>query len=134
MSIEPYRGTDLQTAALPRRGPGARARLTPPEQPYPIHVTPVYVNQVYVAPLKDTAVAYLFWLLLGGFGAHHFYLGRTGIGVAYLTAWLVGFLTWWFGPGLIIGAVLVLCLLVDAFLLPGYTRGTNLRLLGHHRF
>jgi len=33
---------------------------------------------------KDAAVAILLALFLGGFGAHHFYLGRTGMGVLYL--------------------------------------------------
>lgn len=33
---------------------------------------------------KDATVAILLALFLGGFGAHHFYLGRTGLGVLYL--------------------------------------------------
>ena len=33
---------------------------------------------------KDATVAILLALFLGGFGAHHFYLGNTGLGVLYL--------------------------------------------------
>jgi TM2 domain-containing membrane protein YozV len=33
---------------------------------------------------KDATVAILLAVFLGGFGAHHFYLGRTGLGVLYL--------------------------------------------------
>ncbi|MEV7426922.1 MMPL family transporter [Streptomyces sp. NPDC091212] len=58
----------------------------------------------------SVAIAYLWWFPLGLFGAHHFYLGRTGRGVLYLcTAGLLG-LGW----------------LVDPFTLPGQVRKTNL--------
>ena len=33
---------------------------------------------------KDATVAILLALFLGAFGAHHFYLGKTGLGVLYL--------------------------------------------------
>lgn len=33
---------------------------------------------------KDKSVAGLFALLLGGIGAHHFYLGNVGLGILYL--------------------------------------------------
>src|SRR5882762_4378371 len=33
---------------------------------------------------KDATVAILLALFLGGLGAHHFYLGRPGLGVLYL--------------------------------------------------
>jgi TM2 domain-containing membrane protein YozV len=32
---------------------------------------------------KDTTIAVLLALFLGGFGAHHFYMGNIGIGVLY---------------------------------------------------
>jgi TM2 domain-containing membrane protein YozV len=38
----------------------------------------------FVSRRKDTTVAILLAIFLGGFGAHHFYLGRTGLGVLYL--------------------------------------------------
>lgn len=33
---------------------------------------------------KDTLVYYLLWFFLGVFGAHKFYMGKAGLGVAYL--------------------------------------------------
>jgi hypothetical protein len=38
----------------------------------------------YVRPVKSRAVAIVLALLLGGLGAHKFYLGRPGFGVLYL--------------------------------------------------
>jgi RND superfamily putative drug exporter len=58
---------------------------------------------------KRTDLAYAWWLLLGIFGAHHFYLGRPGRGVLYLcTAGL--FLIGWIS---------------DAFTLPEQVRRIN---------
>ena len=59
---------------------------------------------------KSLIAAYVFWLILGIFGAHRFYLGDIKMGVLYLlTAGLLG-IGW----------------LVDAFLIPGYVREHNL--------
>lgn len=38
----------------------------------------------FQARRKDGTVAILLAVFLGGFGAHHFYLGRVGLGVLYL--------------------------------------------------
>ena len=34
--------------------------------------------------MKSKSTAYLLWFFLGGFGAHKFYLGKTGMGILYL--------------------------------------------------
>lgn len=39
---------------------------------------------------KDKVTAGLLALLLGGTGAHHFYLGNIGLAVGYLMVWLIG--------------------------------------------
>ena len=39
---------------------------------------------LYEANKKEMAIAYLLWFFLGGFGAHNFYLERTGVAVAQL--------------------------------------------------
>jgi len=59
---------------------------------------------------KSAAVAYLLWFFLGGFGAHRFYMGRTGsafgmmglcIGSMVLSAFVIGLIgfpilfAWW---------------------------------------
>lgn len=68
------------------------------------------MNQVtYYVPLKTSGAAYLWWLFLGGFGAHKFYLGRPGMGVLYLLTF--GLL--WVG------------LIWDLFTLPGQVQRAN---------
>jgi TM2 domain-containing membrane protein YozV len=44
---------------------------------------------------KDSATAVLLAFFLGGFGAHHFYMGNTGIGILYVL------LFWTFIPAII---------------------------------
>ncbi|MFH8467870.1 MMPL family transporter [Streptomyces sp. NPDC017991] len=58
---------------------------------------------------KSPAVAYLWWLSLGLFGAHHFYLGRTRWGWLYLATAGIGGLGW----------------LADPFLIPRQVRTAN---------
>jgi TM2 domain-containing membrane protein YozV len=67
----------------------------------------------YYVPLKTTGAAYLWWLFLGGVGAHKFYLGRPGMGVLYLFTF--GLL--WMG------------LIWDLFTLPRQVRQANERLM-----
>ena len=52
---------------------------------------------------KSPATSWILWIFLGGLGAHRFYLGRIGTGIAMLLT-LGGFWVWW---------------LIDAFLIPG---------------
>ncbi len=51
-----------------------------------------------VAPAqqKSVGIAYLLWFFLGAFGAHQFYLGKTGRAVSYI------FTLGWLGIGLLI--------------------------------
>lgn len=65
-------------------------------------------NTFQLAP-KDVGIAYVLWLLLGVFGGHQFYLGKTGRGVLYL---------------LTLG-VLGIGVLIDLFTLPSQTRQVN---------
>jgi TM2 domain-containing membrane protein YozV len=64
---------------------------------------------------KEVCVAYVLWLFLGYFGAHNFYLKRTGIAVLQLllTLTIVGM------------AITVFWHLADAFLIPGWVRREN---------
>jgi len=70
---------------------------------------------LYEANSKSALVAYLLWFFLGLFGAHNFYLERTGVAVAQLilTLTLVGLLISFFW------------VLVDAFLIPAWVRTHN---------
>lgn len=60
----------------------------------------------------SAAVAYLLLIFLGMFGAHRFYLGRTGSAVAQLILTITIF-------GMIISGVWVF---IDLFLIPGMIR------------
>ncbi len=61
--------------------------------------------QQYEAVRRDEVVGILLALFLGGFGAHHFYLRRTGLGILYLCffwtpfPWVVAFIECFFMPG-----------------------------------
>jgi len=58
---------------------------------------------------KSVAATWLLWFFLGEFGAHRFYLGRIGTGIAMLLT-LGGLLIW---------------ALVDGFLVPGMLRANE---------
>lgn len=68
---------------------------------------------------KSTGVAYLLWIFLGGFGAHRFYLGKVGSGVAQLILIMGGLLL----STILIGIPMVIAggiwLLIDLFLITG---------------
>ena len=61
--------------------------------------------QQYEAARRDELAGILLALFLGGFGIHHFYLRRTGLGILYLCffwTWipaLLGFIECFFMPG-----------------------------------
>lgn len=73
--------------------------------------SPPYLNpqaifyQHYEAVRRDEIVGILLALFLGGFGIHHFYLRRTGLGILYLCLcwtpipWVLGFFECFFMPG-----------------------------------
>ena len=70
---------------------------------------------LFEANKKTAVAAYLLWFFLGLFGAHNFYLKRTGVAVAQLILSLT-----------ILGMVItVFWTLVDAFLIPGWVRNQN---------
>ena len=67
--------------------------------------------QQYEAVRRDEVVGVLLALFLGGFGAHHFYLRRTGLGVLYLV------FSWTFLPTMIS--------FVECFFMPSRVRVFN---------
>ena len=74
---------------------------------------------LYDANRKSAVIAYILWFFLGWFGAHNFYLGRKGVGIAQvlLTISVIG----WF--------ITFVWVVVDAFLIPGWVRRQNNLLL-----
>jgi TM2 domain-containing membrane protein YozV len=71
-----------------------------------------YAN--YTAEEKSEVAGVLFAVFLGGIGAHHFYLRRTGLGILYLV--------------FAVTAVPALIALVEAFFMPGRVREFNSQL------
>ena len=67
--------------------------------------------QQYEAVRRDEVVGILLALFLGSFGAHHFYLRRTGLGILYLCFF------WMAWPG-ILGVI-------ECFFMPGRVREFN---------
>ncbi len=61
--------------------------------------------QHYESVRRDEVVGILLALFLGGFGIHHFYLRRTGLGILYICLcwtpipWVLGFFECFFMPG-----------------------------------
>jgi hypothetical protein len=72
-------------------------------EPYPN--AQVIFYQQYEAVRRDEIVGILLALFLGGFGIHHFYLRRTGLGILYACfcwtpiPWVLGFIECFFMPG-----------------------------------
>ncbi|WP_407939157.1 NINE protein [Microbacterium mangrovi] len=78
-------------------------------------------------PQRSVGAAYAFLLLLGGIGAHRFYLGMPWTATTLLLLWIG---TWALIPvhgELIPLAVLVVWLIVDLCVLPGLVADANLR-------
>lgn len=80
--------------------------------------------QVVASP-KDMTVAYVLAIFLGGFGAHQFYLRHTGVAVTQLLLTLIGAATSWLfiGAGLLFAVLM--WVIVDLFLIPGWVRQAN---------
>jgi TM2 domain-containing membrane protein YozV len=61
-------------------------------------------QQQYESVRRDEVVGVLLALFLGGFGIHHFYLGRTGLGIVYLIfswtgiPWIIAWVECFFMP------------------------------------
>jgi TM2 domain-containing membrane protein YozV len=84
-------------------------------------------SPVVVVSLRQSGIAYLLLLFLGFFGAHHFYLNRTGTGVAILVMSLVGFATTLILIGWLLVVTVWVLLIIDLFLIPNYVRTANER-------
>ena len=82
-------------------------------------------DMLYDANKKSTGVAYLLLIFFGTFGAHRFYMGRTGSAIGILVLTLLTITTWWFGLGLITSLIVGFWVFVDLFLTAGWVREHN---------
>ena len=74
---------------------------------------------------KSAGISYLLWFFLGGFGAHRFYLGRTGSAIAMLVIYVVSWILTFVAIGALGLIVIGIWWIVDAFLIPGMVRDNN---------
>jgi TM2 domain-containing membrane protein YozV len=93
----------------------------------------VYAPTATAAPAlvrtaKDSGIAYLLAILLGGIAAHHFYLNRPGSAIGWLVLWWGGWATTGLGVGLFMLFVASLWWILDLFLIPSYVRAANEKL------
>lgn len=79
----------------------------------------ILIEQRVTNDAKSPLIAYLLLIFLGGFGAHRFYLGKTGTAATMLVLFVLGWLTLIFGIGLVLLAAVGIWALVDLFLIPG---------------
>jgi TM2 domain-containing membrane protein YozV len=111
--------------------------VAPPAQPHAAQIPQAAQMVAYqqpaptfVRPLKDTGIAYVFAILLSGFGAHHFYLGNVGAGIAYILLWWGGWFLSWLGIGLLLILGVFIWWIVDLCTLRGQVDAVNRRILG----
>jgi len=126
--------SELEPAHAPTPAPGWYVDATGHQRWWDGAVWGVYApaaaapSHMVVRSSKDTGVAYLLAILLGGFGAHHFYVGHVGAGIGFLLLWLIG----WVTTGILVGFFLLFAAMIwwiiDLCLIPGYVRTANHRL------
>ncbi|QYF98453.1 MULTISPECIES: TM2 domain-containing protein [Microbacterium] len=80
---------------------------------------------IHTRPMKDAGIGYLLLILLGGFGAHRFYLGRAGSAVAMLLIWWSGWALTVIGVGIFMLLAVVIWWIVDLFLIPSMVNEYN---------
>ena len=78
---------------------------------------------------KSTLISYLLWFFLGGFGAHRFYLGRTGSAIGMLVLLVLSSILAVVAIGALGFIALAIWIIVDAFLIPGIAKSYNQELI-----
>lgn len=76
---------------------------------------------------RSLAIAYLLWLLLGGFGVHRFYLGHTRSGLYMLGLCILSSILMVVAVGLLGYIALAIWWVADAFLMPSLLRSAPAR-------
>ena len=79
----------------------------------------ILIEQRISNDAKSPLIAYLLLIFLGGFGAHRFYLGRSGSGAVMLILFALGWLTLAVAVGAVFLLIVGIWAFVDLFLVPG---------------
>ncbi len=77
------------------------------------------IEQRVTEDAKTSGVAYILWLFLGGLGAHRFYIGRPGSGLAIFALMVLGVALTPSPVGSLFLVIGVSWVMVDLFLIPG---------------
>lgn len=83
------------------------------------------IEQRVTNEVKTSGVAYILWLFLGGLGAHRFYIGRPGSGLAILALMVLGVTLTPSPVGSLFLVIGVIWVIVDLFLIPGMIQAQN---------
>ncbi|HSU12631.1 TM2 domain-containing protein [Longimicrobium sp.] len=83
---------------------------------------------LYDANKKSAGVAYALWFFLGMFGAHRFYMNRSGSAAAQLVITVTSWILLFVFIGLFTLFGVAVWVLIDAFLIPDWIREHNNRL------
>lgn len=83
----------------------------------------------YDANKKSVVIGYLLLILLGGFGAHRFYLDRAGSGAALLALNIASFIMTFVFIGVLGFIAVGVWIFIDLFLVPGLVRDYNNKLI-----
>lgn len=74
---------------------------------------------------KTSGVAYILWFFLGGLGAHRFYIGRPGSGLAIFALIVLGVALTPSPVGSLLLVIGVFWVVADLFLIPGMIHSQN---------
>ncbi|WP_374301588.1 TM2 domain-containing protein [Paracoccus sp. (in: a-proteobacteria)] len=82
----------------------------------------ILIEQRIQNDVKSPVVAYLLLIFLGMFGAHRFYLGKTGTAITMLILTILGIATAILAVGFVLLLAVGIWTFVDIFLIPGMIR------------
>lgn len=83
----------------------------------------------YQANQKSASTAYLLWFFLGGLSAHRFYMGKTGSAIGQALLWWCSLLLCYVLIGFLIVWIPILWIFIDLFLISGWVREHNNKLI-----
>ena len=129
--LDPYPATDALARATPST---AKSHYAPPAPGAPVAPgAPTPARYGPLVPQRSVGAAYAFLLLLGGIGAHRFYLSMPWTGATLAALWVASAALIPFHSELFPFAALVIWLIVDLCTLPSMVADANLRALSERR-